>query len=101
MRPGVWCVACAAILLGVSSAGAQPLFRGERDWTTEIGGQLYGFRDVVQTPGDFRWTQVWIAGRSFVPAHNPADWWVFALPPVAAALAERYLTAQWKRGRRP
>jgi hypothetical protein len=101
MRPRKLLVVCAALMLWASPADAQPLFRRERVWTVDIGGRTYGLCDVVQTPGDFWWTEVWIAGRSFVPAHRPADRWVLALPPVAAVVAVRYVTRPFGRGAKP
>jgi len=95
MRPGVCWLACTVLALCASPVGAQPLFHCEHDWTIEIGGGRYGFRDVVQTPGEFRWTQVWVAGRPFEPLHQPADRWMLAVPAVAPVLAVRYLTAPW------
>src|SRR6266571_3344172 len=47
------------------AASAQPLFHNEHDWTVIVGGHLYGMREVVQTPGDFRRTQIWIGGYLF------------------------------------
>ena len=46
-------------------ASAQPLFRYESNWTVTVGENLYGLRQVVQTPGDIRWTQVWVGRCSF------------------------------------
>ncbi len=99
MRSGVWLLACLVLALGVSPVSAQPLFRIERDWTIEVDGRLYGFRGVVQTPGDVRWTQVWIAGRRFQPAIDPEDWWVLALPPVPVVLAVRSIPSLVRTGR--
>jgi hypothetical protein len=94
-------MACVALVLWVAPASAQPLFRSERDWTVEVGGQRFGFRGVVKTPGESWWTQVWIGGRRFEPAIVPADRWVLAVPPVAAVLAVRYITRPGEFGRRP
>lgn len=101
MRPCKFLAVCAALALWPSPADAQPLFRRERDWTFEIGGRTYGVCDVVQTPGDFWWSEVWIAGRKFVPHHYPAERWVLALPPVAIVVAVRYVTRPFVRGARP
>src|SRR5262245_26814090 len=90
-------MAFIALLLSASAAEAQPLFRRERNWIVEIGGQTYGWCDVVQTPGDFWWPEVWIAGRPFDPTHRPADRWVLAVPPVALVVAVRHV----QRGRTP
>ena len=91
MRPAIFCLASIALALSASPANAQPLFHYERDWTIEVEGRLYGFRDVVQTPGDFYWTQVWFQGHQFTPAHYREHRWVLIFPPVAAILAARYV----------
>jgi hypothetical protein len=101
MRLGIRELACVVLALWASPASAQPLFHSERDWTIEVSGQLYGFRGVVQTPGEFWWTQVWIGGRRFEPARVPADRWVVTVPPVAAVLAVRYVTRPVERWCRP
>jgi hypothetical protein len=31
----------------------------------ETAGHSFGLRQVVQTPGEFRWTQVWMGRYSF------------------------------------
>jgi hypothetical protein len=92
MRSAIRCLTCVALTLWASPASAQPLFHEDRDWTVEVGGLLYGFRDVVQTPGEFRWARVWIAGRPFDPAHRPPDRWVLAVPTVPAVFVARHLT---------
>jgi hypothetical protein len=94
-------IACTALPLWAAPADAQPLFRRERNWTVEVGGRTYGLCDVVQTPGDFRWPEVWIAGRPFNPTHRPADQWVLAVPPLTAVLTVRHLTRPPARPARP
>jgi hypothetical protein len=56
---------CIAIGLWPISASAQPLFRYENNWIATIGEHSYGLRGVVQTPGDFRWTQIWFGRYTF------------------------------------
>src|SRR5215471_2489100 len=46
-------------------AMAQPLFHVEHNWTVIIDGHRYGLWRVVQTPGDRRWTKIWVADYSF------------------------------------
>src|SRR5262245_20168492 len=94
MRTRMCLIACTTLLLGPSAADAQPLLHRERNWTVEIGGQTYGWCDVVQTPGDFWWPEVWIAGRPFDPTRRPADRWVLAMPPVAIVVAVRHVTGR-------
>lgn len=101
MRPGTRWLVCVTLTLWASPASAQPLFQFERDWTAYLGGELYGFRDVIQTPGGFRRTQVWIGSRLFHPADVAADRWLLVIPPVAAALAVRYVTRPLRPGHRP
>lgn len=97
MRLSIRFLVCFTLTLGASPASAQALFRYERDWTADLGGLMYGFRDVIQTPGEFRRTQVWIGGRLF----DPADRLVLAIPPVTVVLAVRYLTRTVVSERRP
>ena len=63
--PMAGAVLCLTILFWPRPASAQPLVHVEHDWTFTIGEQLYGLREVVQTPGEFRSTQVWVGGRSY------------------------------------
>src|SRR5688572_16600470 len=75
VSPGIrYLAACLAVALGSSAASAQPLFKHEHDWTFTIGGRRYGFWDVAQMPGDFRWTQVWVGGWVFEPARQTTRW---------------------------
>jgi len=46
-------------------ASAQPLFRYEHNWTVTIGDHLYGLRQIVKTPGEVRFTQVWLGRYTF------------------------------------
>jgi hypothetical protein len=54
-----------ALLLWPCPAMAQPLFRFEHNWTVMIDGHRYGLLEVVQIPGDSRWTEVWIGPYRF------------------------------------
>lgn len=56
---------CVALALCPATGNAQPLFHSEYRWTVTIDERQYGLQDVIQTPGDFRWTQVWFADASF------------------------------------
>jgi hypothetical protein len=100
MNAVVGFLACATLAIWTTPVDAQPLFRSERNWTIEIDGLRYGFRDVVQTPGEIRWTQLWIADHPFEPGHRPADVWLLAVPSVAAVLTVRHLTVDWEKDRR-
>ncbi|MEX0937674.1 MAG: hypothetical protein WDZ59_07415 [Pirellulales bacterium] len=77
-------------------ARAQPLFHFEHDWTVAVGDQLYGLREVVQTPGGFRHTLVWVGPRAiYLPCRAvdvvrgsslpavavPVGWWHLAPRP--------------------
>jgi len=92
---------CATLALCMSQTSTQPLFRSERNRTIEINGLRYGFCDVVQTPGEIRLTQLWIADHPFEPAHRPADVWLLAVPSVTAVLTVRHFTVDWGKDRRP
>src|SRR5258707_56396 len=56
---------CLTILLWPTAAGAQPLFRFEHNWTVTVGDHLYGLRQIVKTPGEIRFTQIWIGRCTF------------------------------------
>jgi len=98
MRTHLFLIACTTLVLWPSPADGQPLFRRERQWTMEVGGRTCGWCDVIQTPGDFWWPEVWIAGRAFSPVHRPADRWVLGVPPVAAVIVLREVTRPFVRG---
>src|SRR5262249_7757627 len=86
------CLCCLVALCWVSPAAAQPLFHFDRAYTITLANKQYGFVDVVQTPGGFRWTEFWFADHRFEPAHHWQDCWVLAIPPVGLGFAFRYLT---------
>src|SRR4051812_15931411 len=90
----------APVLLA-APPGAPPPFHRGRVGPADVGGRAYGGCDGVQAPGEFWWTEVWIAGRAWAPAHRPADRWVLAVPPVAAVLAVRYVIRPLGRGAKP
>ena len=93
----LWCMALAFWPL---RASAQPLFRYESNWTFTVGEHLYGLRQVVQTPGERRWTQVWV-GRSVFDMRCRADEVIalISLPPVQSVPRVWYLV-DWKSFRR-
>jgi hypothetical protein len=53
------------LLLWPSSARAQPLFHMEHNWAVLIDGRRFGLLQVVQIPGDFRRTAVWLGWCTF------------------------------------
>jgi hypothetical protein len=59
------CLLWLAIAVWPVPVSAQPLFRYEHDWTITVGDHMYGLREVVQMPGGWRWTQVWVGQHSF------------------------------------
>ncbi|MBW3600533.1 MAG: hypothetical protein KY475_25120 [Planctomycetes bacterium] len=61
----IYAPALFAVLLWPPPAEAQPLFHCEHDWTVMAGERRYGLKEIVQTPGEFRRTQVWVGHRSF------------------------------------
>jgi hypothetical protein len=97
---GRFLVSVAVVLAtGPLASAAQPLFRFDHDWTVTIGGRLYGLREVVQTPGDFRWTQVWVGRSSFDVRLRAAEVLAFTLFRPAAPLAvDRTLVGRLRRG---
>jgi|GEM_PF-4239385 len=68
------------------AVSAQPLFHHEHDWTVSIAGQTYGLREVVQTPGEFRRTQIWVCGRSRELKLRAVEVLVIVLAPLAAVV---------------
>jgi hypothetical protein len=72
MMPRCGFLLSVAIAFWPLPANAQPLFHYERNWTITTGEHLYGLRQVAETPGDRRWTQVWI-GRSAFDMRCRAD----------------------------
>jgi hypothetical protein len=54
-----------SLLLWPSTAGAQPLFRTERNWAIILDDRRFGLVQSLQIPGDFRRTQVWLGWYSF------------------------------------
>jgi hypothetical protein len=87
---------CLATALEPSPASAQPLFHAERNWTITIGERLYGLRQVVQTPGERRWTQVWM-GRSVFDVRCRAEE-ILALPllPPVHSIAKIGYWVEWR-----
>ena len=59
---------CMALAFWPLRASAQPLFRYERNWTVTMGEHLYGLRQVVQIPGERRFTQVGLAAAQLTCA---------------------------------
>ena len=53
------------LLLWPSTVRAQPLFRTEHNWAVILDERRYGLVQVLQIPGDFRRTQVWLGWWSF------------------------------------
>jgi hypothetical protein len=97
-----WAAAGRAVFAAlVLLALVQPLFRTERNWSVVVAGKRYGVNDVVETPADRRWTQIWFADHLFQPSFHPEEWWVLAVPPVALVLAARALTRPRQPARRP
>jgi hypothetical protein len=78
---------------------AQPLFRYEHDWTVMIGGRMCGIREVVQTPGEFRSTRIWVAGH-LLEMRSSAQHIGLVLTVFSASLAAIcYLSRRSKRQR--
>ncbi len=89
-------VALAISLGTLNHAAAQPLFHHEYDWTFIMGDQLYGFRDVVQEPGHFRWTEIWLGDRVYEPEIKAEDRRLLKrYPPLTAILGVRRLLRPW------
>jgi hypothetical protein len=65
MMPRCGFLLSLAIAIWPLPANAQPLFHYERNWTITTGEHLYGLRQVAETPGDRRFTQVWLGRCTF------------------------------------
>ena len=76
-----------ALLLWPAPAMAQPLFHVEHNWTSTIEGHRYGLWEVVQTPGDFRWTEIWVADCPIRTRHRVAAMVTVIIEPIVRPLA--------------
>jgi hypothetical protein len=86
-----------AALLWPAPARAQPLFRFEHNWMVDSAAGRYGLLEVVQVPGEFRWTQVWVGRRHFDVRYRLAAA-VTAVAPPPVSLVRRYW-GMWERPR--
>ena len=86
-----------AALLWPPAASAQPLFHVEHNWTVLSTEGRYGLLEVVQVPGELRWTQVWAGRRHFDTKCRLAAA-VTAVAPPPVRLVRRYW-GLWERPR--
>jgi hypothetical protein len=100
MMPRWGYLLCLAVAFWPLPARAQPLFHTERNWTVTVGEHLYGLRQVAETPGERRWTQVWV-GRSAFDMRCRAEEVIplIRLPP-AYFLPTVWYLVDWKSFRR-
>ena len=87
---------CMALAFWPVRASAQPLFRYERNWTVTVGEHLYGLRQVVQTPGERRWTQVWIGRCAFDMRCRADEVMALLLLPPAYSVPQVGLLVDWR-----
>jgi hypothetical protein len=87
---------CLATALWPLPASAQPLFRNERNWTVTMGERLYGLRQVVQTPGERRWTQVWMGRSTFDVRCQAEEILALLLLPPAQSLPRVGYWVDWR-----
>jgi hypothetical protein len=100
MQRAGYLLGCMAIALWPVPASAQPLFRCEHNWTVTAGEQVYGLRQVLQIPGNSRWTQVWLGRCTFdMRCRNEEVIALLLLPPGDLALRFSCLV-DWKSFRR-
>ena len=90
-----------ALLLGPAPAMAQPLFRFEHNWTIMIDGHRYGLLEVVQIPGDSRWTEIWIGDHSFKTEYRLAAMVTVVVQPSVKLILGYWRLPDGPRGRRP
>jgi hypothetical protein len=81
-------------------ASAQPLFRYERNWTVPVGERLYGLRQVAQTPGERRWTQVWLGPYTFDMRCRADEVLALILHPPEVFIPRVWYLLDWKSFRR-
>jgi hypothetical protein len=56
-------ILCIGVALWPQDVAAQPLFRYEHDFSFTLADRRFGVREAVQSPGEWRTTQVWVGGR--------------------------------------
>src|ERR1700751_2829285 len=96
-----WPYLLAVFFLWPSCAGAQPLFRGEHNWTFDIGAGHYGLAQGGRTPGEGRYTTIWF-GRCCVDTRfREIVVIAFFFYPPANALAEILCGVKWRSWRWP
>jgi hypothetical protein len=76
------------------------LVRYERNWTVTMGEHLYGLREVVQIPGERRWTQVWIGRCAFDVRCRADELIAVLLLPPAYSVPQVGFLVDWKSFRR-
>src|SRR5438128_7507747 len=91
---------CTTILFWPLPASAQPLFRAEHNWTVTIGDHLYGLRQLVKTPGEVRWTQIWIGRCTFDTRLRAAEVGALVLRSPADAMLGFGHSVDWSSRRR-
>ena len=94
------CLVCTTILFWPLPASAQPLFRVEHNGTVTIGDRLYGLRQIVKTPGEVRWTQIWIGCCTFDTILRAAEVVSLILRSPADAMLGYWHGVDWSSFRR-
>ena len=94
-------VLCLTFLFWPLPARAQPLFRGEHNWTFDIGDHHYGLEQVVKIPGDLRYTTIWLGRCCLDTRFREAEVIALLFYPPANRLAEILRGVDWRSFRRP
>jgi hypothetical protein len=102
----IWRLVLVVVLMTAkgSIVFGQPLFRHEHEWTFELDNRKYGIDRLIQEPGHWQHTQIWLGGGAFAPETNYEDRIVFLLPgvkvlygvhTVSRFLVESYFAREW------
>ena len=93
-------LSCMALAFCPLGASAQPLFRYEGNWTITVSEHLFGLRQVVQMPGERRWTQVWVGRSKFDMRCRAHEVIALILHPQAYSVPRVCCLVDWKSFRR-
>jgi len=83
---GSRCLFALAMVVAAHFAAAQPLFKREPDWTITVCGWQFGLQGIIQIPGDFHRTRIWLGPRYFEMHLRANVVMLLVLGPPAAAM---------------
>jgi hypothetical protein len=91
-----WLSSALLLVLFSRPAQAQPLFRSDRNWTFSAGEYVFGLREVIMTPGEKRWTQVWLGRCSFDIRCRAAEFIPLALSSLTKFTPRFWSLIEWR-----